>query len=63
MIYEDGKITVAQIMDDVLAAGYAEKTIKRGVISAARDAQDNVRAHVLAAEHGWSAEDQHQRSV
>ena len=34
MIYEDGKITVAQIMDDVLAAGYAE-TIKRGVISAA----------------------------
>ncbi|SPZ11451.1 Uncharacterised protein [Pseudomonas aeruginosa] len=37
MIYEDGKVTVAQIMDDVLAAGYAEKTIKRGVISAARD--------------------------
>ncbi|WP_227788349.1 hypothetical protein [Pseudomonas aeruginosa] len=54
MIYEDGKVTVAQVMDDVLAAGYAEKTIKRGVISAARDEPRTIRAHVLAAEHGWS---------
>ncbi len=48
MIYEDGKVTVAQIMDDVLAAGYAEKTIKRGVISAARDEPRTTFGHMYS---------------
>ncbi|MFU3756357.1 host specificity factor TipJ family phage tail protein, partial [Pseudomonas aeruginosa] len=51
MIYEDGKVTVAQIMDDVLAAGYAEKTIKRGVISAARDEPRTTFGHMYSPQN------------
>ncbi|WP_258868863.1 hypothetical protein [Pseudomonas aeruginosa] len=51
MIYEDGKVTVAQVMDDVLAAGYAEKTIKRGVISAARDEPRTTFGHMYSPQN------------
>ncbi|MGA4815979.1 hypothetical protein ACPA9J_15990 [Pseudomonas aeruginosa] len=38
-------------MDDVLAAGYAEKTIKRGVISAARDEPRTTFGHMYSPQN------------
>nr|WP_255333452.1 host specificity factor TipJ family phage tail protein [Pseudomonas aeruginosa] len=51
MIYDSTSITVKQILQDALAAGFSELTIKRGVISAARDEPRTLYGHMYTPQN------------
>ncbi|MBG5222416.1 host specificity factor TipJ family phage tail protein, partial [Pseudomonas aeruginosa] len=51
MIYDGTSITVKQILQDALAAGFSELTIKRGVISAARDEPRTLYGHMYTPQN------------
>lgn len=51
MIYDSTSITVKQILQEALAAGFSELTIKRGVISAARDEPRTLYGHMYTPQN------------
>ncbi|EPH1096473.1 host specificity factor TipJ family phage tail protein [Pseudomonas aeruginosa] len=51
MIYDSSSITVKQILQETLAAGFSELTIKRGVISAARDEPRTLYGHMYTPQN------------
>ncbi|WP_204265010.1 hypothetical protein, partial [Klebsiella aerogenes] len=50
-IYDSTSITVKQILQEALAAGFSELTIKRGVISAARDEPRTLYGHMYTPQN------------